>query len=327
MNGTTTSNTSHVNTALHPALANTDAVYKSARRTLAARIGAGTVLATTMLAGLGGLCPGRANAKPPVFPVIPVPTIVLPTIPAPTIPILVPVLPPISLLYVKDVSVDITDGVSSVHEFDNSVYTITIRNRWSTPASGIAVLNSVPAALKSAVWSCTVGGTGSCGGATTGSGNINRMITLDAGAAAVFTVSTTVSEGFPSIANTVTVVPPVSLGDIDVSNNHATDVDTVIQPPALPPVTLAPPTTVAPTTTVAPAPPTTVLPLPTQPPTTVPAGPTTTTPFSPTAPQTIVVVIKQEGPAGLALKSVKGVKGVKKVKKVRKARRLRAVAR
>jgi Domain of unknown function DUF11 len=228
-----------------------------------------------------------------VFPVT-LPPISLPPISLPPFVTLVS-LPPL-VFYTKNIKVELSNGSSGPHlPGSNLVYTAKVRNLWSAPVNGIGVLNPVPAGLTEAIWSCTATVGSTCGGPATGSGAINRSIDLATNGQATFTISARVTDAAASIVNTITIIPPGSFADNTASDNTATDAD---------PITM--PTTTVATTIPLTAPPTTLPPVPatavTIPATTIPAP---VAPTAPPAPQSIVVIIRNEGPPATAKKKAK----------------------
>jgi Domain of unknown function DUF11 len=290
MNTNTTSNTTSSKSTRTSAI----------RRTT--RILTGAMIATTALTTAATMYGGSAAQAIPLPCPGPLCVPIIPVLDPALIDVIFPVLP------TKNVKVTINDSRTAVVLNDNPVYTITVRNLWSSPANGVSVLNNVPAGLSGLVWSCSPGVGSSCG-APNGSGSINQIVHLGPQSYVAFTTSSLVNSAGPSISNSVTVIPPAAFGDNNAADNSAIDIDTVI-PPATTTTTAAPaPTTTAapaptPTTTAAPAPTTTAAPVTVPPPvivnpttTTVAPSPTTTQAPTPTQPQTIVVVVKQEGPA------------------------------
>lgn len=189
-------------------------------------------------------------------------------------------IPPLILLPVKDISVAVTDDKATIDQGASVVTKITVTNNWSSPVSGINVLYSPPANHTGTIWACTVAPADSCGGSTTGSGPISRSISLSAYTSAVFTVSSAVSAtATGTITSSVTIVPPVSLGDVTASNNSAADTTTV----NLPATSTTTALTTTTSTTIAVVPPSTTVP-PTAAPTVAPtAAPTAAPTIAPPA--------------------------------------------
>ena len=186
-------------------------------------------------------------------------------------------LPPLILIPVKDVAVSITDDKTTLDQGASVVTKITVTNRWSAAVGGINVLYSPPTSHTGTIWACTVAPGDSCGGSTSGTGPISRSISLSAYSSAVFTVSAAVAPtATGTITSSVTIVPPVSLGDTTAGNDTATDV-TAVNPPATSTTTAAPTTS---TTTIAVVTSTTAAPT-TVAPTAAPTTLATTTPPAP----------------------------------------------
>lgn len=276
----------------------TSTTHATARRT--ARLLAGAFFATTAITSASALLSETSAQAIPI--VCPGPLCLTPTIPT-FDPGLIDLLSP--LLPTKNIKVTINDSRSNLVLGDNPVYTITVRNFWTSAANGVSVLNNMPAGLSGLVWSCSPGVGSSCG-APNGSGSINQIVNLGPQSYVAFTTSSLVSSTGPSISNSVTVIPPAAFGDNNAADNSAIDLDTVT-PPATTTTAPTPTTTVPPTPTTivapTPAPTTTAAPVTLPPPvivnpttTTVAPAPTTTQAPTPTQPQTIVVIVKQEGP-------------------------------
>lgn len=260
------------------------------------------------------LTAGNPASAAPILTLPPLPSIFVPvTFPPVSLPpislppfVTVVSLPPL-VFYTKNLKVELSNGSSGPHlPGSNLVYTAKVRNFWSSPVNGIGVLNPVPSGLSDAIWSCTATVGSTCGGPATGSGAINRSIDLGTNGQATFTISARVTDQAASIVNTITVIPPGGFADNIASDNTAIDAD----PVTMPTTTVA--TTIPPT-----APPTTLSPVPapaaTVPATTIPAP---VAPTAPPAPQSIVVIIRNEGPPATVKKKAK--KKIVKKKVVKK---------
>jgi uncharacterized repeat protein (TIGR01451 family) len=76
------------------------------------------------------------------------------------------------------------------------------------------------------MWNCAITGSGQC--TAVGWGNINDSINLTSGSKATYTAICALSStAVGSLANTASVMPPAGVNDSDMSNNSATDTDTV----------------------------------------------------------------------------------------------------
>ena len=289
---------------------NTASNHKSTTRRTA-RFLAGALFATTVVTTASAMLSGnsaQALCPPPCL--IPMPTPM--PIPTPITPVFDPTL--IDLLHplfaMKNLRVTINNSRTAVFPGDNPIYTITVRNLWTSPATGVSVLNNVPGGLSGLVWSCNPGVGSTCTNAN-GSGSITQTVNIGAESCVAFTTSSLVNSSSASIANSVTIVPPAAFGDNNAADNAAVDTDTVTLPttttttaapapaPAAPAPPAAPALPAATPSTTAPAvilPPPVIIDTIT---TTVAPAPITQAP-TPTQPQTFVVIVKQEAPAAPA---------------------------
>jgi uncharacterized repeat protein (TIGR01451 family) len=128
-----------------------------------------------------------------------------------------------------DLAITNTDGVASVTAGGNVVYTIAASNAGPSSVTGATVADTFPVG-ETCSWTCAGSG-GTC--AASGSGNINDLINLPAGATVTYTASCAVSFTASSpLSNTATVTAPLSVTDTTPVNNTATDTDTVTAAPA-----------------------------------------------------------------------------------------------
>ncbi|MFM8495996.1 MAG: isopeptide-forming domain-containing fimbrial protein, partial [Planctomycetia bacterium] len=130
-----------------------------------------------------------------------------------------------------DVAVTKTDGKTQYVPGTTSSYTIVVTNQGPANASGVRVVDLMPAEFASPTWTAIYsGGTGPA----SGSGDIDVLVDLNAGGTATFTITAPIRpEAFGDITNSVAVIPPPGLPDPDPSNNVATDVDTFLAPARL----------------------------------------------------------------------------------------------
>ena len=122
-----------------------------------------------------------------------------------------------------DLSITMTDGVTTATPGGSVTYTITVSNTGPSNVTGATVADTFPASL-TATWT----GVGAGGGTATasGSGNINDTVNLPAGGSVTYTVSATISAGATgTLSNTATVTSSVT--DPTPGNNSATDSDTL----------------------------------------------------------------------------------------------------
>ena len=124
-----------------------------------------------------------------------------------------------------DLAITKTDGVTSVVPGGTTTYTIVVTNTGPGDAVGATVSDPLPAAISSATWTCVPSG-GSC--TASGSGSINDTVNVPVGAALTYTVVANIaSSATGSLVNTATVIPPAGVTDPNLSNNSATDSDTI----------------------------------------------------------------------------------------------------
>ena len=122
-----------------------------------------------------------------------------------------------------------SDGATSVQVGQQLTYTITVTNAGPSVVNGATVNDILPARLGSAFWSCAPAS--SCAAAS-GTDNISAVnVTLASGASVTFRVTATVLAGSgTTLVNTATVVVPSGVTDPDLTNNTATDTDTIVTP-------------------------------------------------------------------------------------------------
>lgn len=137
-----------------------------------------------------------------------------------------------------DLSITKTDGQTLVEVGQVITYSIVVSNAGPNAANGATVTEVLPAAITGATWTCAGAGGASC--TASGSGNVNDTVSLPAGATVTYTVTGTVGESASgSLSNTATVTAPAAVVDWDLTDNSATDTDTV-QGPGLGFFTLSP---------------------------------------------------------------------------------------
>jgi uncharacterized repeat protein (TIGR01451 family) len=134
-----------------------------------------------------------------------------------------------------DLSVTKTDNRTSVLRGTTGVaYTITVHNGGSVTVLGAQITDTLPGSSRFTVvtggWTCTASTGSSC--TATGSGNTTRggSVSLLAGGTATYTLTGNVPSNAPlgASTNTVTVGVPLGVSDPDLTNNSATDTDTIV---------------------------------------------------------------------------------------------------
>jgi uncharacterized repeat protein (TIGR01451 family) len=131
-----------------------------------------------------------------------------------------------SLTPQADLAIAKDDATSSVDAGGSTVYTIVATNNGPDPVTGATVTDTAPSGLTIGSWSCAASAGSSC--PASGSGNISASVNLATGGSATFTVNAAVAASATgSIANTATIAAPGGVTDPDLTNNSATDTDTV----------------------------------------------------------------------------------------------------
>ncbi len=123
-----------------------------------------------------------------------------------------------------DLSVTKTDGVGSAVPGQSVTYTIVVSNAGPDADPSAQFVDTLPAAITSATWTCLGAGGGTC--TASGSGSINDTVDLPAGASVTYALVATISPSATgSVSNTATVTASVAVIDSNPGNNSATDVD------------------------------------------------------------------------------------------------------
>jgi uncharacterized repeat protein (TIGR01451 family) len=126
---------------------------------------------------------------------------------------------------IADLAILKTDGTSQYVPGGTTTYTVTVSNVGPSDVLGAQVIDTLSPLIGSAAWTA-VFTNGS--GAPSGSGSINQSITLRAGGQAVYTiVASILSSATGNLVNTATIAVPVGTTDPNLTNNSATDIDTI----------------------------------------------------------------------------------------------------
>ncbi|KJS56981.1 hypothetical protein VM98_03485, partial [Streptomyces rubellomurinus subsp. indigoferus] len=116
----------------------------------------------------------------------------------------------------------VTTGLSVTKTPDKSpyvpgqplTYTIVVKNDGPSDAVGASVRDTLPAAIQNFTWTCTAVGGSSCGGAASGTGNINTTVDIPAGGQVSYRLTGTVPpDAVGSLDNRATVTPPSGATD------------------------------------------------------------------------------------------------------------------
>ena len=125
-----------------------------------------------------------------------------------------------------DLSITKTDGSATYVPGTSTTYTIVVTNNGPSSVTSASVIDSLPASISSATWTCLASAGGFCA-ASSGTGNINTTVNLAPNATATFTVIAQISASATgNLANTAIVTAPAGVTDPNPGNNSATDTDT-----------------------------------------------------------------------------------------------------
>lgn len=131
----------------------------------------------------------------------------------------------VSLL--TDLSVSITDGVTSLTPGGTTTYTVVVGNGGPSAATAAPLSVTAPSGLTFGAWTCVATGGAVCPAAS--SGNISVAVDVPAAGTLTFTVPATIAMAASgSLPVTATVTPAAGTTDPAPGNNTATDTDTVI---------------------------------------------------------------------------------------------------
>lgn len=136
-------------------------------------------------------------------------------------------------IFQTDISISKDNGQSEYTPGQQLSYNIDVRNDGLFGAVGVNVSDPLPALVHSAAWTCGDEQGGAACRSASGTGAINAIVDLPAGASVRFVLNFTLDAGFTGdLVNVVTATLPSNSGspvqaqDSDLSNNSATDRDT-----------------------------------------------------------------------------------------------------
>jgi hypothetical protein len=143
-----------------------------------------------------------------------------------------------------DLSITVTDSRTNIAQNGAVTYTITVTNNSSINLRGVSIVDTFtnPNLSGTPSWSAPAAvGVSFPPGSQSGTGNMNVLVNLDAGATVTYTVTGLTATGAPgnTISNTATVNPPEGYTDkpSNPGSNSATDTTTIAPPTG---VTLSP---------------------------------------------------------------------------------------
>jgi uncharacterized repeat protein (TIGR01451 family) len=123
-----------------------------------------------------------------------------------------------------DLAVTKDDGSDIVVAGQTKHYNIVVSNPGDFNATGVQVVDNLPAELLNPTWVCTPGVGGTCPEPAEGSGNIDQLVDIEAGGSVTFVVTATVVDPLLAlfVENTVTINPGAN-SDENPNNDTATD--------------------------------------------------------------------------------------------------------
>ncbi len=129
-----------------------------------------------------------------------------------------------------DLYITVDNGISWVVPGDSVNYTIVVGNAGPSNVAGATVSDVFPADLTGVGWTCVGANGGIC--TASGSGDILETVDLPVGATVTYTatgICDLAATGL-SLDNTAAVAGPVSVTELNSSDNTATDDDEIVRP-------------------------------------------------------------------------------------------------
>ncbi len=131
-----------------------------------------------------------------------------------------------------DLSITKDDGVTTYTPGLDATYTIVVSNAGPGPVGAAEISDPLPAGVTNATWTCGNETGGAVCAVPSGTGAINTTANLPAGSSVTYTLSLGVpASQTGDFTNTATVTAPDGITDPDLSNNEASDTDTMEPPP------------------------------------------------------------------------------------------------
>ncbi len=127
-----------------------------------------------------------------------------------------------------DLSVTVTDGVTTYTPGGTVTYTIVVTNNGPTAVTHATLINHKPSPhVTSWIWSCVADPLASCtAGPITSSADVSDDVSLPVGKKVTYTVVATINPAsVGNLVETVTINNPASVPDPNLANNSATDTD------------------------------------------------------------------------------------------------------
>ncbi|MEO8264284.1 MAG: hypothetical protein ABI706_02115 [Ilumatobacteraceae bacterium] len=125
-----------------------------------------------------------------------------------------------TLVFTADIAVTKTASAATVPAGQSFGYTVVVSNGGPDPATGVSVLDTMPAGLTNTSWTCAATPGSSC--PASGTGDIATTVDVLAGGSATFTITVTVTNAAPDmVVNTATATVGPGTVDPNPANNTA----------------------------------------------------------------------------------------------------------
>lgn len=137
-----------------------------------------------------------------------------------------------------DLQITLTDGLTEVQAGKTITYTMVVKNNSNIDldrTTPIDITSTIPSQLENVTWSGKISGGGNFIGSSTGTGDVDEQVALDANATVTYTIRGRVKSGTPNdttLRATAQVAPPDGITDPNSANNRATDTTTVVDQPS-----------------------------------------------------------------------------------------------
>ncbi len=135
-------------------------------------------------------------------------------------------------VFTSDLSIDVTDNVTSANSGETVTYVITVANAGPDDANSVRVTDSFPPVLSCST-TCVASGTSSCAAGPVVGDLDDMSASLVVGDTLTYTSVCLIDVAFgdATLSNTATVTPnTVAIADPDALNNTSTDDDTLVGP-------------------------------------------------------------------------------------------------
>ncbi|HYG83255.1 MAG TPA: GEVED domain-containing protein [Verrucomicrobiae bacterium] len=129
-----------------------------------------------------------------------------------------------------DLAITKTDNKATYNPGTNNIYTIVATNNGPYPVTGASIIDTLPAGVTTASWTCGSPTGGGVCGAASGTGAINTTADLPVGATVTYTLTMAIPAGQTGdLTNRVNIIAPSTITEIDTTNNQAIDIDQLVR--------------------------------------------------------------------------------------------------